>query len=253
MKKNTLILTVAIVVGSILVGTLGAFGVAGAANTPEDNDCDLPRIISVNGNGVVTVKPDKFTINFTVWTQMKSAREAQQTNDKKANDLIDALKDAGITEDDMVTSGYRLDTAYEWDQEARKNVLVGYRASYTLVVTTYDLADMGAIIDLATSNGVNNIGTIQYGVKDREALATEALKLAMQDAKAKANIALGEYDLETLKVRNIYINTFDPIAVPYAEKNMLGRGGVADEASVAPTIISGELTHTVNVSVEFEF
>ncbi len=252
MKKNTLILTVAIIVGSILVGTLGAFGVAGAASTPEDNDCDSPRIISVNGTGVVTVKPDKFTISFTFWTQTKSARDAQQTNDKKANDLIDALKDAGVKEDDMVTSGYRLDTAYEWNQDTRKNELVGYRASYTLVVTTYDLADMGEMIDLATSNGVNNIGSIQYGVKDREALATEALKLAMQDAKAKANLALGEYDLEVLKVRNIYLNTYEPIGGTYEENSKM-RGVAAEDSSVAPTIISGDLTHSVNVSVEFEF
>jgi len=253
MKNKTLILTVAIVVGSILVGTFGAFGVAGATDKPEKTED--PRIISVSGTGIVTAKPDKFTVNFTISTQKKLARDAQQANDTKANAVIDAMKDAGVTEDDMQTTSYRLDTVYEWDKENRKNVLVGYRASYSLMVTRYDLADMGGIIDIATSNGVDNIGTIQYGIKNRERLTSEALRLAMKDAKGKADLALEVYDLEVLRVGNIHLNTYEPVARnSYEEKGDMDRaiGGAAPSA-VAPVIIAGDLTFSVHVSVVFEF
>lgn len=255
MSKKTLLLTVAIIAGSILVGSLSAFGIAGANTTPHDTDSDDEvRIITTSGTGVVTTEPDKFTINFTVITENKSAREAQQSNDTKVNAFIDALKDAGVTEDDMKTVSYRLDTAYEWNPDTRKNEKVGYRASYTLEVVRYDLAEMGDIIDLATGNGVNNIGTIVYGVQNPEKLTNDALILAMRDAHDKADIALGEYDLEITRVGNIRLNTYDPVAPPSAyDKGDMRVVGAEEGGGVSPNIIAGDLVYKVHVNVTFEF
>lgn len=251
--KRAIIVTVAIVVGSILIGSLAAFGVANA-DSGETVNCETKKTINVSGNGIVTVKPDKFTISFTVWTQDKSARDAQQLNDTKANALIAALLDNEVAEEDMKTISYRLDSVYKWNDVERVNEMVGYKAVYTLSVTCYDLASMGEMIDLATSKGVNEIGSISYGIKNKELITTEALRLAMKDAKQKAEIALGVYDLEVKGVEKIYLNTYDPVTpVPYYEKgDMDGRGG-AGVSSVAPSIMSGDLTFTVNVNVEFEF
>ncbi len=255
MSKKTLLVTVAIIAGSILVGSVSAFGVAGASITPNDTGSDdEARIITTTGTGIVTAKPDKFTINFTVTTNNKSAREAQQNNDTKINAFIDALKDAGVTEDDMKTVSYRLDTAYEWNPDTRKNEMIGYKASYTLQVVRYDLAEMGDIIDLATSNGVNNIGTIIYGVQNPEKLTNDALVLAMRDAHDKADIALGEYDLEIARVGNIHLNTYDPVAPPMAyDKSDMRAVGAEESGGVAPNIIAGDLEYRVNVNVTFEF
>ncbi len=248
--KRTVILTIAIVVGSILVGSLAAFGVAGAKDAGTGANMN---VLNVTGTGVVKAKPDKFIVPLTISTTDKSARTAQQENDKKANDLIDTLKKMDVKDDDMVTSGYTLNPVYKYFPDENESRIVGYQASYTLTVTAYDLKKIGEIIDAGTDKGVNGIGGVVYAVKNEEELMTEALKRAMRDARTKADIALNAYGLKVYQVTTISLNSTSPV---FSQNNPPMRGAADKEGGaggVAPNIMTGDLSFFVQVYVEFAY
>jgi uncharacterized protein YggE len=247
MKTGVKIATIAIMIMAMAIGSVMLFGKAQAAD-PADPKNEL----TVTGSGIIKVTADKFSITLTIQTKDKSARTAQQDNDKKANALIDALTKAGVSRTDLVTSNYSLDPSYKWDPVNNQNLLDGYMATYSLRATVYDIKKMGEIIDIATNNGATNIGGISYELKKTDTYRQEALKLAMRDAKTKATIALSEYGRKVTGMKVIYINDAGPVAMT---RNAMKAGGVgaADEAGYAPDIIADAMTITSSVSVVFTY
>jgi hypothetical protein len=246
--KKTLLMTVGIVVGSIIIGSIAAFGVAGARTERAIGEMST---LFANGTGVVQVKADIFRTDLTILTTEKLAREAQQKNDTKANAVIEALKKIGVMEKDLKTTGYALYPVYKWNKDTNENELVGYQASYTLNVTVYGLKKMGEVIDVGTNEGVNQIGGISYDVKNHEEYNTEALKLAMRDAKKKAEIALGEYGKTIFTIKSINLGSVAPVTP--ADERAPGKSLGGGASGVAPNIMNGAITFTVYVSVEFGF
>lgn len=247
MKNNVKIATVAIMILAVAIGAFTLFGKASAAD-PADPKNEL----TVTGMGLIKVSADKFSVVMTLQTLDKSAREAQQQNDRKANALIDALAKAGVDRKDLVTSDYSLYPHYTWDPKNNTNELDGYTANYSLKVTVYDLKKMGEVIDLGTSNGVNNIGGISYEAKTLDNIRQEALKLAMRDAKTKATVALSEYGRKVTGIKLVSINDASPIAPSRNIMNKTGGGG-AEDAGYAPDIIADTLTVTSSVTVVFTY
>ena len=250
MKKIS-VMTIAIFVGSILIGSLAAFGVAGAKDSKQ-TDVSTRNVLSVSGAGVVKAKPDMFTVTLTINTIDKSAREAQQQNDTKANALIEALRKFGIKDEDMETTNYSLNPHYRWDKDTGESILDGYQASYSLNVTANDLKQTGEVIDLATNKGVNQIGSIVMGIKNRQRLADEALRLAMKDAKNKAEIALGEVNLKILSVNSISIGYNEPM-VANEKATRDAAPGASGGGGVAPEMIAGQLSIYASVYIEFNY
>lgn len=247
--KRTVLMTIGIVVGSIIIGSVAAFGVAGART--ERALGDMSTLFTI-GTGTVQIKADIFRTDLTILTTEKLARDAQQKNDTKANAVIAALKKIGVKEEDLKTTGYALYPAYKWNRDTNENELIGYQASYTLNVTVYDLKKMGEVIDVGTNEGVNQIGGISYDVKNHEEYNTEALKLAMRDAKKKAEIALGEYGKAIYTIKSINLSSVAPVT-PTDERAAPGKMVGGGAGGVAPNIMNGAITFTVTVNVEFGF
>lgn len=247
MKTGVKIATIAIMVMAMAIGSVMLFGKAQAAD-PVDPKNEL----TVTGSGIIKVQADKFSISLTIQTIDKSARTAQQDNDKKANALIDALTKAGVARADLVTSNYSLDPHYKWDRENNENKLDGYMATYSLRATVYDIKKMGEIIDIATNNGATNIGGISYELKKTDTYRQEAIKLAMRDAKTKATIALSEYGRKVTGIKLVYLNDSNPVS---ATRNAMkvGSGGGAEDAGYAPDIIADSMTITSSVTVIFTY
>lgn len=245
--KKTIIIAIAILLGSVLVGSVAAFGVAGAKDTGKETNT-----LFVTGIGTIKAKPDKYRVELTVTTIEKLARDAQQNNDKKANAVIEAIKKMGIKEEQIITTGYWLNPVYKWNPETNENMLNGYQASYSLNVTTTDLKKISEVIDTATSNGVNQIGGITFDIANKEEFQNEALKLAMRDAKKKAEIALGEYGKTIFTINTITLNS-SQMPMPYMNQMQANKSYDNAQGGVAPDIMSGPLEFTVTVNVEFGY
>ncbi|HLE34671.1 MAG TPA: SIMPL domain-containing protein, partial [Nitrososphaerales archaeon] len=141
------------------------------------------NIISVTGTASKDVAPDEVVINFGVETQALSAVEASQKNSATMNNIVEAVKDQGISDDEISTSRFNIWPNY--DSSGR--VITGYTASNIVSVKTDQIAKASQIIDAAVDAGANRVESIYFtlsGELDKQ-VRDELISDAVQDAKMK--------------------------------------------------------------------
>jgi uncharacterized protein YggE len=145
------------------------------------------RSITLSGSGETTAAPDLARVTSGVQSEARSAREALTANNRAMTAVIEGLKQAGIAAKDIQTSNFSVGPRYEYPQNARP-VLVGYQVSNTVTVTVRDLARMGETLDRIVTLGSNTINGIGFSIDDPEKLEDEARRLAIADARRKAEL-----------------------------------------------------------------
>ena len=147
----------------------------------------LERAISLTGHGEVRAKPDMAVVTVGVMTQAVSARDAVTDNNAAMEKVIAALKTSGIAEKDIQTSNFSVSPRYDYKENSQAR-LVGYDVSNTVTVTVRDLAGLGTMLDSVVNEGSNQISGIAFDIADRHVLEDQARKLAVADARRKAEI-----------------------------------------------------------------
>lgn len=214
--------------------------------TPALAQVNPPPVISVSGEGTVSVPPDLAVVDGGVTTDAKTAREAAEANNAAMAKVLAALKSAGIVEKDMQTS--RLSLFPQYAQQTRPNpgpnVISGYRASNRVTIRVRDVTKVAGTIDALVSSGANEVGGINFMVTKASQLLDDARSDAIADARRKAEIYA--------KAAGVKLGA--PISISEdsgsAPAPMMLRKMGADVAS-AP-VAQGEEVLRVNVSVSWE-
>jgi uncharacterized protein YggE len=209
--------------------------------------------ITIDGLGEVSATPDTAFINSGVTTQGATAREALDANTKAMADLIAALKDAGIEQRDIQTSGFSVNPNYVYS-DARDDKgyslppkITGYQVSNTVTVKVRKIAELGTILDKSVTVGANTINGVNFAVEDTKELLNEARKAAFADARAKGELYATLAGSALEEIVSISESQGYNVAPPTP---MFAR---ADSAAAAPVPVeAGEMSFTVNVSVQWE-
>lgn len=221
-----------------------------AANAAKAED-NAPReaVISVSGEGRSAVTPDMAVLSFSVVSDAKTAREALDANNKSMTDVLKALKEAGIAERDLQTSGFAINPQYQYPDNSdggnKPPVLIGYQVANSLTIRVRDLAKLGGIIDQAVTLGVNQGGSIFFTNDKPEAALTEARKAAVADAIEKAKVLSEAAGVSLGRVVEISENSRTPEPVP------MMRAMSKEYAADAVPVAAGENTYNVTVNVTF--
>lgn len=202
--------------------------------------------ISVSGEGVVEVAPDRATISLGVVTRDKNAAKVQNDNAKTATEIIKAVTALGIDKKNIRTGNYSFHQYYRNDNNRR--IADGYEANNTVTVIVDDLNLVGKVIDAALANGANNVDSLEFGVKNKGNLQNDAICLAVRDARAKAEVVAAELGKKIIGVLNVSVNS-GYISAPRASKMVMEEMATADATT---PIESGTLTCSASVHVEFE-
>ncbi|MEA3293784.1 MAG: SIMPL domain-containing protein [Euryarchaeota archaeon] len=147
--------------------------------------------IKVSGTGTVNMAPDKAIIYLGVETQAVEVVNAQQSNADKMDTIIKALNEAGIADEDIVTTKYRIYPKRDYEHTDEK--IIGYVVSNQLEVTVKDIDTVGNIIDIAVKAGANTVNSVNFCLSDekQEDARKKALNNAVHAARLDADI-LGE-------------------------------------------------------------
>jgi uncharacterized protein len=145
----------------------------------------VARTINVNGDGEVSVAPDIAYVSLGVTTEKSSVGEAQKNNSTTMNNVIEAIKKAGVASEDIKTSNYNIIPKYNYEDKTGNSTIVGYTVTSTLSVKVKNINSVGSIIDTAITNGANDSNGITFGVSDYEKYYNIALKNAISNAKVK--------------------------------------------------------------------
>jgi uncharacterized protein YggE len=145
----------------------------------------LDRLITVTGEGTVSVPPDMATIHLGVTTQAASAREASDANARRMTALLTAMKGGGIAESDIQTSSLSLQPQMGGGNTPR---ITGFQASNQVMVKVRDLAALSGLLDKTIAAGANDVSGIEFAVSDRSKALDRARKDAIDDARRKAEL-----------------------------------------------------------------
>jgi uncharacterized protein YggE len=145
---------------------------------------DRPKI-TVNGEAVVNVTPDKIVISFGIETWDNDIGVAKQKNNDILKKTVSAMKECGIPEKEIQTD--HLSIVPRWKSEDRKEDFLGYFARNTLVVTLTDTAKVEELVTKVLQAGVNYIHGIDFQTTEFKKYREQARELALKAAKEKAD------------------------------------------------------------------
>lgn len=207
----------------------------------------LPATISVTGEGRVEIAPDMATLNLGVTTEADTAAAALTANSEGLAAALARLKEAGIAERDIQTSGLTVNPRYEYPNDGSQPRVNGYMASNMVMVRVRDLSILGATLDGAVAEGANTLNGIAFGLQEPDATMDEARRRAVTDAAHKAALYAEAAGVKLGRVASIteQMNYGGP------QPMMLAEASMAKDAGSVP-VASGELTVSSTVSVVYE-
>ncbi|OCB78592.1 SIMPL domain-containing protein [Flavobacterium crassostreae] len=201
-------------------------------------------VVNVNGEAKVKVVPDQAIISATVETKGSNAKEVKRLNDQQIDAVLNVIKKSNIKNTDYRTKYVALNPQY--DYETKKT---NYNATQTIEIVLKNLATYDALMEALVTQGINRIDNVVFQSSELAKYEAEARKLAMKDAKLKAEDYVSVLGQKVGKAVLITDNSqnYQPQPV-YARMQTMKMEGAAGPRE---TLATGEIEIISNVNVSF--
>lgn len=220
--------------------------------------------ITVTGEAVVNVKPDKVVISLGIETSDADISTAKLKNNEIMQKSVLVMKELGIPEKDVQTD--YLSVQPRWKTESVRDTFLGYFVRNTLVVTIGDVAKLEDLVTQVLQSGVNYIHGIDFQTTELKKYREQARELALLAAREKAEkmaAVLGQSIVAPIQINennvgssSSYISSWNSWG--YGRSLSLGVSNTqvsvepANAGDITSTIALGKLAIRANVSVIFE-
>jgi len=237
-----------------------------------------PATISFSGHGEVTAVPDIANVYFTISKDASTVKDAQAGVATIENSALGILKAKGVADADIQTTDASFNPKYEYSQAVcpptptpiplnssggtasgvampvycnpGKQVLTGYTASESITVKVRNTDTVGDIMQALGTTGVTNLSGPDFTIDNPDALQVQARKLAIDDAKAKAQVLAKDLGVSLGKLID-FSDDSSQNPVMYAEnKSMVS--SLAVPAAAPAVIPAGQNTITSDVTLTYE-
>jgi uncharacterized protein YggE len=203
----------------------------------------IPQI-SANGEGKVKVTPDQASISVTVETKGNNAKDVKNQNDTKIDAVLKFIKKMNVAPADFKTERVALNPQYDYEKKKHN-----YNATQTIVILLRDLGKYDELMEGLVNEGINRIDAVTFQSSKLAQYQSEARKLAMKDAKLKAEDYVSVLGQKVGKALTITDNSQTYYPQPmYA---MMRKSEAMDVNEPRETLALGEITITANVMVSF--
>lgn len=200
--------------------------------------------ITVNGEAKIKVVPDQATITATVETKGSNAKEVKKQNDEQIEAVLKLIKKSNIAATDYRTQRVALNPQYDYEKKK-----TNYNATQTIEIVLKDLANYDTLMEGLVSQGINRIDNVVFQSSQLAKHEAEARKMAMKDAKLKAEDYVSVLGQKVGRAITISDNSqsYRPQPVYARMKTM-----EASDMNVSrETLAVGEIEITANVNVSF--
>jgi uncharacterized protein YggE len=156
---------------------------------PTPTNQEIPKI-TVQGEAVVYVKPDKILLCFGIETWDKQdILAAKQKNTEIFQKALAVLKQMGLPDKDIQTDYLSVEPRYR--DGYRREEFLGYFVRNTFVVTLRDPEKVEELITRMLQAGVQYIHGVDFQTTEFKKYREQARTLALQAAKEKAEKMAG--------------------------------------------------------------
>ena len=199
--------------------------------------------LNLSAYGEVKTAPDMATISFGVVTDAQTAADAMSANATRMNQVMAALRRAGIEARDVQTSGLNLSAQYDYVQNEPPR-LRGYQASNRVTVIINDLDAVGTTADAVVAAGVNQIDGIGFGLKDPTAAENQARRIAVRNLQAKAALYADALGVRLGGIRSLSEGGGYSPQPPV----MFARAEMAMDSGGSTPVAAGQLTVRIDIT-----
>ncbi|MGF1550080.1 MAG: SIMPL domain-containing protein [Sphingomonadaceae bacterium] len=145
-------------------------------------------LVTVQVSDSVETSPDSALIHVGVQTPAPTASAALAQNSREMEQVLAAIRAAGIAQRDIQTTGIMIHPQYDYEGTRRGMPprLTGYQASNSVQVTIDDIGSIGAFLDRIVTAGGTSVSGPHFTVSDPDPLLREARANALRKADALA-------------------------------------------------------------------
>jgi hypothetical protein len=228
---------------------LAALGAAALLTLwPEPGRAQVPTVpaepsLSTTGEAVVRRAPDRAFVTAAVESRARDPRDAQRQNAATMTAVEQRLEAAGVSGDAVRTLGYSIHQ--EVDYVNGRRVPREYVARNAIEVRLDAIERTGEILDLVVQAGATAVTDVRFDLKDRSSAEREALRLAVIDARSRADAAAAGAGLSVdrvLRVEDIRHSIQPP-------RPMLAMAREAADMQVSTPIEPGEVEIRAQVTL----
>ncbi len=214
------------------------------------NNSSTQNTIQVNGQATIDVTPDIVSIYFNVQTKGNTSKEAEDKNSEIVKELKNNIEKINISKNELKTQNFNIYPEYDYEDGERKEK--GYRATHSLKIEiSSNKTDLiGDLINAGTEAGAGiNYINFELSPSLEQEAKSQAIQLASQDAKIKAESLAKGFDKNLGKLIRVSLNEFNyqPWRL-YAESD----GAIAKKAESLTQITPSEKEVSAYVSAEYK-
>lgn len=211
----------------------------------NNKNIDQKTLFTVDGEGTISVKPDLAVLSLGFTTQSPTVTIGQKQANEVINRLAKSLKELGLADKDLQTTGYNIYPNYNY--LSGKPTLNGFSININLSVKVRDFEKLNLAIDQATADGINQVGGISFEVEKKDEFQNQARRLAIKNAQEKAQKIAGQAGIKLGRVVNVREESLSAPR-PLLALTKATADGVNSETQVQP----GSAEIKVNVSLDYE-
>ncbi|MEX0931692.1 MAG: SIMPL domain-containing protein [Candidatus Paceibacterota bacterium] len=248
--RLSLLITVLSVLAIVFVfGAFKWYGTIGADITPQ-------ATISVSGEGKAYATANIAQFTLTVRDMQDTVALAQDNATEWSNNIVAYLREQGIAEKDIKTTGYNIYPQYSYPEvRCMGNIcpqpsrqLDGYEVSQSITVKVRNLDTVGTLLAGVGQRNVDSVGGVNFIVEDETNVQAEARQEAIANAEAKAKTLANQLGVKLVRIINFNENGH----TPYYAKTEMAQSMSDGAGSVAPLLPVGENEYLSNVSITYE-
>ncbi len=212
---------------------------------------EQPRLVSVTGEGEVFTVPDEIWINLQIEAFDPVLAKAKEANDEAIRAVLAIVKKYKVDEKDFRTDYFtvRNDERYYIDpQSQQQKSKRGFFVTKSVAVVVRDVTKFEPLYSEALEAGITHIFGVEFRSSEMKKHREEARKLAVRDAKEKAQQLAVELGQELGRPHSISEN----FQQDWPQPRMMMAMDASKASSGDATIALGQIKITVSVSASFE-
>lgn len=203
----------------------------------------IPQV-TVSGEGKVKATPDQASITIAIETKGTKAIDIKKDNDAAVEKVLQFIKKMKLPKEDVVTQRVSLNPNYDYNTKKHT-----YLANQTIVIMLKDLSKYDELMEGIVDAGANRIDNVEFKSSKLEQYQSDARKLAMKEAKRKAEDYVSVLGQKVGKALLINDSTQSYIPQPMFKGNFAM--AMAEDAAPRETLALGDIEITANVTVSF--
>ncbi len=201
-------------------------------------------LVNVSGEGKIKTAPDQALVSVSIETKGTIAATVKKENDAKMDAILKFIKKSNIAKEDYQTQCVSLNPNYDYEKKKHN-----YIANQTVRILLKNITNYDVIMDGLVDTGINRIDGVEFKSSKILQLESDARKLAVKDAKTKAEdyvSGLGQKIGKAFTITDSNQNFSPQPQASYSMKAMQMSDGIPRE-----TLAVGEIEIVVNVTVSF--